>query len=196
MKRLVLACATVSMLTGCVAQGYVPLTETQINEVGEIVEMPIGATRDASIAKEGFVHRSLQRRDIEYGKAYKESGFKMEFASVEIAKGIVAYLPKSISFKEVPRFEQPLPLAPSEHPVWKTVNNVVDKGLWAWLGSEFFSFGKSAIDAAGDKFAGDYIPQYSNNPMSLTGNTNGNITQAPYTVEPVIVEPFIVPGAE
>ena len=176
--------------TGCATQGgLMPLSDTQINAAGELVEVPVGATRDASVAKEHEVHKTLRNRDLQYRKAYAESGFSMTYEQHEI-NGVVVMLP-AVSFKETPRFEQPLPTRPSEHPVWNFAGKALDRGLAAFGIDRLYRFGKSAVEGAGDHrvYQGDYAPYQSGNPGTFTGD--GAMYQ-PYTVEPEVVHPEVV----
>lgn len=123
---------------------------------------------DASTAKEAIVHKSWQNYHDEYGKAYKTMGFNMTFEPVEGVAGAIRLA--SISFKPEIKMATP-PDKPSEHPVWNTVNTVVEKGIaWAGIGyiaHEFRGMQESAYDAAGNTYNGD-------TQMSGSYNTAGN----------------------
>ncbi|MCI5123553.1 MAG: hypothetical protein D3925_03520 [Candidatus Electrothrix sp. AR5] len=100
--------------------------------------------KDASIAKETLVHQTKQIQFKEYGKAHAKAGLEIEFALVPVAEGVTAYLPKKISFKEQPNFASlglP-PTEPSKHPIWNTVDNIANKGLWAFLGWNVLDWAK------------------------------------------------------
>lgn len=189
-------------LVGCANNEPIPLMKYSLSEndtamVGEVA----GYTKDASVAKEAEVHLTLRNRDLMYYKAHKNSGIKMAFAMQQVGTAsngspIMAYLPSEISFKETPKFEQILPTEPSKHPVWGTIDKALDKGLWAFLGYEFFKFGTAAIDGAGAKtaYAGDFNPTDSLNTSTLSVGASGQGSISPYSVQPevIMVEPFIV----
>ena len=83
-------------------------------------------------------------------------------------------MPK-ITYTEKKDYNQKLLTEPSVHPIWSTVNNVVDKGanlaLW-WKGlSEGFKFLGKQVDNTGTKYYGNYNPQ---------------------TAEPYIVHPDVI----
>lgn len=200
MKRygpsLFLSSLVALFMTGCATQGFIPLTDTQIDAAGNLIEKPIGATRDASVAKEHEVHQTLRNRDQQYRKAYEKSGFSMSYEQHEI-NGVVVMLP-IMEFKEAPRFEQPLPTKPSEHPVWRFGEKVMDRGLAAFGIDRLYRFGKSAIDGAGDHrvYQGDLLDSGNDSALSLSGG-EGSVMDgyvSPYSVEPevVVVEPEVV----
>lgn len=125
--------ALLSLLSGCVGQtAPIPLTDTTINEAGDVVKTAAGHTADASVAKEHEVHDTLRNRDNQIRRAHANSGMTMSWQPVQktvqypgMAEPITTteYLPV-ISYREQAVFRQPLPTEPSEHPVWKTVRSV------------------------------------------------------------------------
>lgn len=204
MKKQFAAVAVLSvLLIGC-SKTYTPIKREVVNrETGEVLVDPdtgaaltetIGYTTDSHVAREHDVHETLRNRDREYRAAHKNSGFTMKYQVVKI-NGSDIPLPV-IDFRETPRFEQPLPVSPSEHPVWKFANNVAEKGLWAWLGYNFFDFGKEALAGAKESynFSGDN--QFNESFGKVNNNINGrdgiSASISPYTVDPQIVEPAIV----
>lgn len=183
MKKVFSVLAMFSMV-GCSA---VPITTETINEAGEATTKTTGYVKDASVAKEHEVHETLRNRDREYGKAYKQSGFKMEFALVDVGNGLKVYLPKEISFKETPRFEQKLPTEPSKHPMWNTFDKLLDNGLYAFGIGALLDFGKTAVKEAGNTYQGDLT-----NSGNVNNATGENSYVMPYEVRPEVVEPTIV----
>lgn len=161
------------LLSGCASDGSVSLSSLPIGD--EAVTKLSGNITDASTIKETVVHQSLQNRDRAYTKAHKESGFRVKFKMEQVSPGVYVQVMEDVSFREAPRFEQPLPTAPSEHPLWKTLDRLggkaMDTVLW-WKGiAEVADVQKHSLDAAQTKYFGDYNPQ----------------TAAPYIVEPTVV---------
>ena len=170
--KLLIPLLLILVLSGCADTGALNLGSTVID--GEQATAITGQIKDASVQKEAIYFQAREKRDKAYKAMYKESGFNVKFEFVEVAPGIKVQVMKEVSFKE---FDQPMPAGPSEHPVWKTVDNVVDKGtnvfLW-WTGiKELAGVLKGAQDVAQPKYYGNYNPQ----------------TAEPYIIE---VEPFIV----
>lgn len=182
------------VLSGCGTTKYYPMNKSSVDNYGNIVDTVGGYTSDSSVAKEHEMHETLRNRDNQYTKAYKESGFTMSYQEVEV-NGAKAFLP-IVSFKETPRYTQQLPTTPSVHPLWGTVNNVVDKGLWGWLGYNFFDFAKTAIKGAGDQrvYNGDLVDSGNTSELSLSGGDGSSLngTVSPYSVEPEVVYPEVV----
>ena len=122
---------------------------------------------EASIAKELAVMNTLKNRDIEYGKAYALSGFKLTFRLVVIA-GVKMYLPASIEYKPEPKFTTPLPTKPSVHPVWETTRDIfavmAKYGLIAYGLHELNSMVSSGYASSGSVY---------NGPVIGSGNTAG-----------------------
>ena len=121
------------LLTGCAGQGgLMPLTDTMVAEGGSVVKTTVGYTADASVAKEHTVHDTLRNRDNAVASAHEKSGLTMSWQAVvktiqypgmAEAVTVTEYLPV-IAFREQARFDQPLPTAPSEHPVWRTAREI------------------------------------------------------------------------
>ena len=156
---------------------YSPIYQEAIGSSGEITESIAGHTSDASVAKEQAVMAAYKYRDRMYKDMYLQSGFNMEFALVEVAPGIMAYMPTSISYREEPDFNQPLPEGPSEHPVWKTTESifgtVAKYGLLGWGISEFSGVLKAGFDAAGSSYAGPVNMENSFNTAGHGQNFTG-----------------------
>ncbi|KJR97278.1 MAG: hypothetical protein VR65_25445 [Desulfobulbaceae bacterium BRH_c16a] len=124
---------SVFFLAGCGNKGgLIPLTNTMVNEAGEVVKTAAGYTADASVAKEHEVHDTLRNRDAMIAKAQKNNGFSLEWKSVEktvfypgMSEPITVKEPMpEVRYSPPAEFNQPLPVTPSEHPVWKTVRSV------------------------------------------------------------------------
>lgn len=161
----------VALLSGCGGKEAMPIFANIVGESGEVTKTVSTYTHDASVAKENYVHNTLQNRDIQYRKAHEQSGLKIEFEMVAIG-GTQAYLPKVITFRETPDFNQPLPTEPSQHPVWSTAQNVsialAKYGLYGYLGGELFDFLGTAWASAGSVYNGDVIGSFN----EAGGDTN------------------------
>jgi hypothetical protein len=105
----------------------------------------------------------------------------MEFELLEVAPGLKMYLPKSIHYRDEPKFETLVkpPTAPSEHPVWRTTEKIATTGIdsiWKIIGIDgFFNFANTALRTSGDKYYGPSYKQQSDN------TTHGNYS--PMTFE-------------
>ncbi len=167
--RYPLLLALLVSLTSCA--DYVPVAGDMVGMAGESVVY----IKDASIAKEAIVHKTLQNRDDEYAKAYKESGTQIVFAMKEVMPGVWLQVIESVTSKAPPEFTGNLPTEPSIHPVWGAVNKGLDvaaKVGMFWLGAE-------ALTDMWKRSA----PQYDGPYQSY------NSTAEPFIVEPVIVMP-------
>lgn len=173
---------------GC-SKEFAPVYTVGVNEAGETIVSTGGMIKEASISKESIVNTTKQVQFMQYVKAHKESGLKMEFEAVELAPGFKAYLPKKIEFREAPNFAQlGLPATePSKHPVWNTINYLFEKGLWAFLGWQFFDFLKGAQQGA--RYYGDYSP-YNQNPVN---SGEGSMTFTPGMLNQGGYQPFEAP---
>ena len=173
---------TVLFLSGCTTGGgLIPLTDTMVSETGEVVEKVAGYTADASVAKEHEVHDTLRNRDAMIAKAQAKSGFKLEWQPVDetvfypgMAEPITVKksMPK-VSYTEPAEFNQALPTEPSQHPVWKTINNVSGKIVDATADTikivkVLDVMGDMAGDA-GDDYNGDVVNNQSHNLGPGTG---------------------------
>jgi len=164
------------MLGGCAGE-YYPISDETIQKGGEF-------TRDASVAKENAVHRTLQNRDNKYAAAYATAGMKVKFKMVEVSPGVHIQVIEELAMKESPRFDTPLPTAPSEHPLWKTLNTL--GGLIQWTGifglaNQTAGVLSDSIKNSGTKYEGPYNPQ--------TYNDSFNATAEPFVVEPMVITP-------
>lgn len=164
------------VLSGCGSGGVMDISKLPISDES-IVEVT-GTITDTSVQKEALFTGMVRNRDRLHAKMYAQSGFNVKFKLVEVAPGVKIQMMEEVSFKEAPRFEQPLPTGPSEHPAWRFGEKVLVKGmetfLW-WTGiTEVFNSHNQALDSAQTKYYGNYNPQ----------------TAAPYIVEqpaPIII---------
>ncbi len=155
----VIAIGYLFLLGGCAGS---EMASTMINEAGETVPF----IADASVLKEQAVHKSWQNYQTEYTKAYNASGFSMAFDVVEIAPGKTAYMPTAISYKEKPDIVAP-PAAPSEHPVWGSINTAI-KTITP------YGFGYLAVDSivGGYESISDNSGDHYNGPVQMSGSHN------------------------
>jgi hypothetical protein len=171
------------VLSGCATGGgMVPMTDEAISSVTTGATTSLGYVTDASAIKELAVHKTLQNRDRMIAKSHQEDGFKMSFTMTEVAPGVMALLPKEISYKEQARFDQKLPVAPSEHPGWRVAEKI---GVAAIQGT-VVGFGinaasdvlQSAIGSAGHNTTGSHN-------IADSGNTDSSVTAYDNRVGPV-----------
>ena len=153
-------------LGGCSTQ-MIPVMSDVVGQSGEVTQSIATYTSDASVAKEAAVMEALKNRDRQYARMYALSGFQMTFELQELMPGYKALLPKTISFREAPRFDQPLPTAPSAHPVWRTTENIAvalgKYGMIGWGIGEASGLLKSAFEENG---------HYYNGPVNMENSLN------------------------
>ena len=125
--QLMFVVAMVIGLSGCGKDGTVSLTSLPVG--GETVTKISGDISDASTIKEVTVHQTLQARDRAYVQAHKESGFRVKFKMEQVSPGVYVQVMEDVGFRESPRFEQQLPTAPSEHPLWRTAERLGGKAM-------------------------------------------------------------------
>ena len=113
------------------------LMEIPLDSMVEGAKEGVKVIGDSSVAKEAIVHKTIQSYHKAKRKMYDKSGIKISFNIVK-KKGLMVILP-DITYREKPELEAP-PIAPSVHPVWPMVNNVLDKGLT-------YGFGYLAVDS-------------------------------------------------
>jgi len=147
-------------LVGC--SGTMPLTESEFNTAGEVVEKTAGYTADASVAKEHEVHATLRHRDKMHAKMYAQSGFQVKFEFQEVAPGVKVQVMKEVSFKEAPRFDHALPTAPSVHPLWGVMQNLGGAAIqWTGIGfvaGKFTDMISHGWEHAAPQYNGPYNP--------------------------------------
>lgn len=156
-KKRMLIVPLLFFLSGCVGSGGGTISLPAAVFVDGATDMaPVIA--EASVGKEAVVHKSIQNYHKQYAKAFKDSGTTVKFELMEVSKGVFVQVVSSISSRgEVDMMEPPS--VPSNHPVWSTVNNVLDKALT-------YGFGYLAVDTvvggfealgkgAGNNFMGD-----------------------------------------
>lgn len=158
MKHSIIAVlAAIALFLGGCAGGPATIPLSAIAELPEGVKDTAVTVANASVAKEGMVFKSWQVYHKQYAKAYKDSGFSMEFAMVDVAPGVKAYMPTSINYREEPDMLAP-PKEPSKHPAWQfasdTIGTVAKYGLIGWGISEVSGVLKAGYDAVGNTYAG------------------------------------------
>jgi len=183
MKSIIAVSLLALLLSGCAGE-YYPINDETIQKGGEY-------TRDASVAKEEAVHKTLRNRDNKIKESHAASGMKLTWQAMPetvFYPGMTApitinrYLPV-VEYREQARFEQKLPTEPSVHPMWASLtslgNNLIDKTFFGFLGSEMFGTLNKAIDNAGTRYNGPYNPQNYDNSF--------NATAEPFIVEPMVI---------
>jgi len=172
MKK-VFALVLVVMLSGCGSGGVMDISKLPMSD--EAITEVTGSITDTSVQKEAIFSSMVKNRDRLYAKMYEKSGFSVKFKLVEVSPGVKIQMMEEMSVKEAPRFEQPLPAGPSEHPGWRVGEKVLTKGMDTFLWWTGITAAKDILnaktEAAQPKYYGDYNPQ----------------TAAPYIVEPTIV---------
>ena len=172
----VLSLVFLTLLSGCGSGGVMNITSLPVSD--ETIMGVTGSITDTSVQKEALYTAMVRERDKAYAKMYAKSGFNVRFKLVEVAPGVKIQMMEEVSFKESPRFEQPLPTGPSEHPAWKFGEKVLVKGMdtflwWTGIDAAKAVFSES-IKSAQPMYYGNYNPQ----------------TAAPYIVEqpaPIII---------
>lgn len=170
-------------LGGC-ASDYAPVWTAGLNAAGEPITEIGGYVKDASISKESLITANLTNYYNAYTKAHNQSGFEMEFEMVELAPGLKMWMPKKVKYRDEPQFAQLVkpPTEPSKHPVWTTVDNIVDKGLWAFIGWAGFDYLKDVSSNSGGNynFGSDANFNNSFNPGNSGSMTPGTVYNGPY----------------
>ena len=161
------------LLSGCADGGVMNITKLPISD--ETVTALSGDITDTSVQKEALFFKAHEARDKAYKSMYAQSGFSVEFEMKEISPGVFVQLMKKVSFREAPKFSDPLPHGPSIHPGWATANNFIDKGFNALLWWTGITQGVDLLKNAQNRSA----PQYY-------GNYNSQ-TAEPYTVRPEVI---------
>ena len=160
-------------LSSCGDSGFLNLAKMPVD--GDQITQITGQVKDSSVQKEALYLQSRQHRDSLQRSMYKESGLQVKFVMKEVAPGVFVQMMETVTMRESPKFDQPLPTGPSVHPLWGTINNVVDKGisglLWYTGIKEAGTFLGKQTDNTGTKYYGNYNPQ----------------TAEPYVVRPEIV---------
>lgn len=167
MKKLLLALPL--LLTSCAE--YVPIAGDLVGMADESVVY----IKDASIAKEALIHQTLQNRDQLYKESYALSGTTIAFKMLEVMPGVFVQVIDKVESKSPPEFKGELPLQPSIHPVWATVNKVVEvagKVGMFWIGVDG---AKALWESSAPRYEGPY--------------NSYNQTAEPFIVEPVIITP-------
>lgn len=162
----VLMLLVATLLVACGGATYVPLYTNVVNEAGDVVPTLGGYTKDASIAKEHDVHETLRNRDRMIVKAQQQAGFSVEFDMQEVMPGVFIQVTKKLSYTPMVVFDQALPLAPSNHPVWDASRSWVSTIVKGALGitgiTELGSVMKAGLASARPSYGGDYSWQSHN----------------------------------
>jgi hypothetical protein len=182
MQRIFALVASVILLSSCAMPQQT--VEKIIDETGAVTSTITTTTAEASEFKEQQVHETLRNRDNNIQKDNAKPSMVMEWQAVEetvFYPGMAAPLtvkksmPK-ITVTEKKEYKQPLPIEPSRHPAWASLDNAVNKGtdLTKWLVGmiEGFDYLSDQSKNVGTKYYGDYAPQ----------------TAQPFVVDPVIVQ--------
>ena len=173
MKKLIIL-LLLMQLSGCGDSGIMNITKLPISD--EAVMGISGNITDTSVQKEALYSKMRTDRDKLQLKMYAQSGFNVKFKLIEVSPGVKIQMMEEVSFKESPKFEQPLPDGPSIHPAWKFGERVLTKGMDTFLGWTAIGAAKDVltdkVDASQPKYYGPYSPQ----------------TAQPYIVNPVIVQ--------
>ena len=164
MKTIAIVAVCGLMLSGCAGEFY-PISDETIQQAGQY-------TKDASVAKEAEVHKTLRNRDTRYAQAYATSGTKITFEMQQVSPGIFVQVIKELAMKESPRFDTPLPQAPSVHPLWRTLE-VLGGAAIQWTG--IFGIANQAagvldtsIKNSRPEYNGAYNPQNYDNSFNQT----------------------------
>lgn len=180
-------------LQGCASDGLIPITDSMVTATGDVVENTIAYTRDASIAKENEVHKTLRNRDKMIKDSHARSGMKMTwqalpetvfYPGMKEAVTVTRYFPV-VEYREPARFEQRLPTEPSKHPVWAFAesfgNNLVNKTFLGLVVTETASTLRAGVSAAAPKYNGDVQFNQSHNQRDGIGPVDNS---APAEVAP------------
>lgn len=157
----VLLLAYLILLTGCGSGGIMNVSKLPISD--ETITEVTGSITDTSVQKEALYTNMVKNRDRTYAKMYAQSGFNVKFKLIEVAPGIKIQMMEEVTFREAPRFDQPLANGPSEHPIWRFGEKVLVKGfdtfLW-WSGIDAAkAILTESIKSAQPRYYGNYNPQ-------------------------------------
>ena len=176
MKRL--AVVLCFALASCGSQS-IPLTPEVLSDVTDTIDTGVQHTTDSAVAREHEVHLTLRNRDRQYEKAYEKSGVKIKMMLVDAGNGVKMLVPETLEFREQPRFEQPLPTKPADHPFWGFAERVglavADKTLWGYGLHEGFKYLTAKDDQPtfqGDMTFGNYFGKMDGN-SQFTGDHTG-----------------------
>lgn len=177
---VVLVMSLVMVISGCGAIDPVTITDNMVDETGTVIGTAIVETSDVDVVRSTNFSKMRMNRDRIQGKAHEKSGFKMDFAAVEIAPGYKAYLPKTIEYRPELRLQDPMPAQEMVNPIYAATRDIalgffdaVLKGFGIYALADAH---KNSVEAAQPRYGGDY------NYHSL------NHTAEPFVVNPVIVQ--------
>lgn len=157
----VLSLVLLILLAGCGSGGVMDISKLPVSD--ETITEVTGSITDTSVQKEALFTNMVKNRDRTYAKMYAQSGFNVKFKLVEVTPGVKIQMMEEVTFRESPRFEQPLPTGPSEHPAWKFGEKVLTKSMdtflwWTGIDAAKAVFSES-IKSAQPRYYGDYNPQ-------------------------------------
>lgn len=112
------------LLAGCASTGMmeIPASALTSEDSRKVAYNVIG---NASIAKEAVVHKSWQAYFKALPLMQEKVGFSMDYKQIKLSDGSTTFLPM-VSYRPPIQIIAP-PSKPSEHPVWGTINNFVNK---------------------------------------------------------------------
>lgn len=182
--KLAILIIFVLALSGCGTINPVTITDSMVNEAGDVIETGIVRTSDVDVVRSTNFKNMRMSRDNVQGKAHKDEGFKMEFTLVELGPGVKAYMPKVISYKPELRFQDPMPQQEMVNPIYQATKDIIlgtgDLFLKGWLGWLVKEAHSDSVETAQPKYNGPY------NPQNYTNSYN-------QTAEPYIVQPSYAP---
>lgn len=177
-------------VSGCAKDIIIPLdAPKELGETSRALGYVIG---DTSTAKERFYQDARKNLDTRYKEAYLHSGTRIKFAQVEKRvrlpgqKEDFVYTETAMvefTARDMPDF-QTIASGPSEHPVWRSVDNVINKvtpyafGAWA-VNSVTGAFEQMNRDSGHNNYVSssggdiDFVSQRSN---VAIGDDNDNTT--------------------
>ena len=152
------------VLSGC-SSGLINIPSEQvIDSTGKIITKTGETVGDASTYRTHEKYKAWNTANREYTKAVKASGFKINFAMVDVA-GTKLYLPREISFREAPQFHAPAEL--HDHPVWHTVDKFISTvtpwGFGTWAATSIVSSMEHVANRPTNQYQG---------PVQMTGSYN------------------------
>lgn len=123
------------LLVGCSSKAPLTITNESLDTLGNVVGRTTQTIADTSTAKESYVHTTLQGESNGYYKAMEKAGSRFGITDwiPKLVNGITIMLPLiEASFVPTPIRNLNLPLAPSAHPAWKSVNTAIKYGMYAF----------------------------------------------------------------
>jgi hypothetical protein len=170
-KRLligILMLAGMPVLFGCADQLVTMPTATVDSMTGAIVDtgQVVGT---ASMAKENAWRNAQMNRDVQRRLSHANDGFHVAFAMQEVSPGVFVQVMTQVSYADNVDFGAPIH-DPSRHPVWKTIDNIVDKG------AKYGFSGYAAHEVGGVLKAGYEAATGAGDTINMVANGEGNVT--------------------